>query len=255
MVRNKAKQAGDADNDTLIEGERIELVLVGVGLPQIELRQVIGTQFGDEGDHGAGIERDAVNVGIGAVLPLWRIARRRRNVDDARLAEIRPNQAGTDHPVMRRHDQPVDLLVAVIGEREDRPIRSRLPRAYFDAPDNAVVARRRGHLDAVAGGMLDLDRVGQVDRAGVGADVDGFDRVCGRYPDEGREGERQKGAAHSAKRCGAQSFGAESVGAQIGGAQKCQENPSEAASRRRSRHPHRSRKGVPTGLCAEFATA
>ena len=192
MVRNKAKQAGDADDDALIERERIELVFVGVGLPQIELRQVIGTQFGDEGNHGAGIERDAVNVGIGAVLPLWRIARRRRNIDDARLAEIGPNQAGTDHPVMRRHDQPVDLLVAVIGEREHRPIRSGLARAHFDAPDNAVVARRRGNLDAVAVGVLDLDRVGQIDGRGVGADVDGFDGLCRRYADEGHKGKRQK---------------------------------------------------------------
>ena len=40
---------------------------------------------------------------------------------------------------MRRHDQPVDLLVAVIGQRENRPILSRLARAYLDAPDDAVV--------------------------------------------------------------------------------------------------------------------
>ena len=57
------QQAGDADDDALIERERIDLVLVGVGLPQIELRQIGRAQFGDEGDHGAGIERDAEHVG------------------------------------------------------------------------------------------------------------------------------------------------------------------------------------------------
>ena len=68
--QEQRQQAGNADDDALIERERIELVLVGVGLPQIELRQIVGAQFGDEGDHGAGIERDAVNVGVAAVLAL-----------------------------------------------------------------------------------------------------------------------------------------------------------------------------------------
>ena len=103
--QEQRQQAGDADDDALIERERIDLVLVGVGLPQIELRQVVGAQFGDEGDHGAGIERDAEDVGAGIVLPLRRIARRRRDVDDARQAEIGPDQAGADHAVMRRDDR------------------------------------------------------------------------------------------------------------------------------------------------------
>ena len=130
---------------------------------------------------------------------------------------------------MRRHDQPVDLLVAIIGKREDRPIPSRLARAHFDAPDDAVVARRGRYLHAVAVGMLELDRVGQVDCAGVGADIDGFDGLRRRHANERREGERQKRAAQPAKRRGAQSFGAERVGAQIGGAQKCQETPPRPA--------------------------
>ena len=43
---------------------------------------------------------------------------------------------------MRRHDQPVDLLIAVIGERKDRPVVAAVACAHLDAPDNAV--RRRG---------------------------------------------------------------------------------------------------------------
>ena len=52
------QQAGDADDDAVVEREGVDLVLVGVGLPQIDLRQLVGAQFGDEGDDGAGIERD-----------------------------------------------------------------------------------------------------------------------------------------------------------------------------------------------------
>ena len=129
--------------------KRVDLVLVGVGLPQIELRQLVGAQFGDEGDDGAGIERDAEDVGGRALLPLRPVAGRRRDGDDARQAEIGPQQAGADHAVMRRDDQPVDLLVGVVGEREHRPVLSAFARAHLDAADDAVGAGRGRDLDAV----------------------------------------------------------------------------------------------------------
>jgi hypothetical protein len=58
----------------LVQGERIELVLVGVGFPEIELRHMLGAQLGDESDHRAGIERDAEHVSAGIVLAFRRIA-------------------------------------------------------------------------------------------------------------------------------------------------------------------------------------
>ena len=76
---------------------------------------------------------------------------------------------------MRRHDQPIDLLVAIIGEREHRPVSSGFARAHLDAADDAVGARRGRNLDAVAVGVLELDRVGEVDGGGVKADIDGLD--------------------------------------------------------------------------------
>ncbi len=79
MVEHQRQQAGDADHDALVERERVDLVLVGVGLPQIELRQLVGAQFGDEGDDGAGIERDAEDVGGGA-FPAARDDRRSTGV-------------------------------------------------------------------------------------------------------------------------------------------------------------------------------
>jgi len=59
---------------------------------------------------------------VGAVLLLGPLARARRDGDDARQAEIRQQQTGADHPVVRHNDQPVDLLVAGIGERKHRPV-------------------------------------------------------------------------------------------------------------------------------------
>jgi hypothetical protein len=82
--QEQCQQSGNTDDDALIQRQRIDLVLVGIWLPQIELRQSRRAQFGDESDDRAGIERDAVDVGARIVLPLRRIARRRRDVDDAR---------------------------------------------------------------------------------------------------------------------------------------------------------------------------
>ncbi len=228
--QKQRQQSGNADDDALIERERIDLVLVGVGLPQIELRQIVGAQFGDEGNHCAGIKRDAENIRIGIVLPLGRIAGGRRDVDDARKAKIGPKQARADHPIMRRHDQPIDLLVAVIGEREDGPVCARLAGAHLDAADDAVGAGRGRNLDAVAVATLELDGVGEVDGSGVGADVDGLDRMRSGEPREGCERDRQNGA------------------------QKCQEATSDVGSRRRwRRDDQHSSESIPNRLCAEFA--
>ena len=79
--------------------------------------------------------------------------------------EIGPDQAGADHAVVRRDDQAVDLLVAVVGERENRPIVSGLARAHLDAANDAVGAGRGRNLHAIAVGVLEFDGVGEVDRA------------------------------------------------------------------------------------------
>ena len=64
---------------------------------------------------------------------------------------------------MRHHDEPVDLLVAVIGEREHRPVVPGFAGAHLDAADDAVGAGCGGNLDAVAFGLLQLDGVGEID--------------------------------------------------------------------------------------------
>ena len=83
------QETGDADDDAVVKREGIDLVLVGVGLPKIDLRQLVGAQFGDEGDHRAGIERDAENIGARVLLPHRAVAGRRRDVGDARQSRGR----------------------------------------------------------------------------------------------------------------------------------------------------------------------
>ena len=174
------QQAGDTDDDAEIEREAVDLVLVGLRFPQIELRQLFRARFRHERDHRAGIERDAEYVGGGAVLAFGRVTGRRREIDEARRAEVRPQQPGADHAVARRHQQPVDLVGAVIGEREHHPMRAWLARAHLDAADDAFGVGGGGHLDAVAFAFRTLERVGEVDRRRVDADVDGVDGAHGR---------------------------------------------------------------------------
>ena len=98
---------------------------------------------------------------------------------------------------MRRHDQAIDLLVAIVGEREHRPIAAGFARPHLDATDDAVGARRGRDLHAVAVGMLKLDRVGEIDRRRVETHIDRLDRGRGRDPEEGceREGGQRRGDA------------------------------------------------------------
>ena len=172
--QEQRQQAGNADDDALVEREGVDLVLVGVGLPQIDLRQPVAAQFGDEGDDGAGVERDAENIRGGALLPHRAVAGRGRDAGEARQAEIGPDQPGADHAVMRHDDQAVDLLVAVVGEREHRPVVVAFAGAHLDAADDAVGAGRGRHLDAVVVGALAFDRGGEIDRSGAEPDADGF---------------------------------------------------------------------------------
>ena len=105
------QQAGDADDDAMIERDAVDLVLVGVGLPQIDLRQLVGAQLRHIGHDGAGIERDAEDVGGRAFLTIGAFAAR-RDRHHAREPQVGPKQAGADQAVVRNDDQPVDLLVA-----------------------------------------------------------------------------------------------------------------------------------------------
>ena len=205
--QEQRQQAGDADDDALIERERIDLVLVGVRLPQIELRQIVGVRNSATKVitvPGSSVTRKTSALALSCTFR--RIARRRRDVDDARQAEVGPEQAGADHAVMRRDDQAVDLLVAVIGEREHRPVGAGFAGAHLDAAHDAVGAGRGRNLHAIAVGVLKFDGVGEIDgefaRLTLGGNVDGFDRMRGRHPDRSRPKQRQYAQGRGGtKRC------------------------------------------------------
>ena len=173
------EQTGDADDDAVVQGEGIDLVLVGVGLPQIDLRQLVGAEFGDEGDDRAGVERNAENIRGRTLLTHRTIAGRGRDGRNARKAKVGPEQARTNHAVVRNDDQAIDLLVAVIGEREHRPVVVAFARAHLDASHDSVWAGRGRHLDAVAVGFLHLGRSGQIDGGGIEPHVHRFHRARG----------------------------------------------------------------------------
>ncbi len=199
--QHQRQQAGNADHDALVQRERVDLVLVGVGFPQIELRQLVGAQFGDEGDDGAGIERDAEDVGGRAFLPLGTIAGRRRDGGDARQAEVGPQQAGRHDAIMRRDDQAVELVVGVVGEREHHPVLAALAGAHLDAADDAVGARRGRNLDAVGVAALMIEHGGEIDRRRVTADADGVDGARRRRGRNNHEAQRKQRKAPDQTQC------------------------------------------------------
>ncbi len=80
---------------------------------------------------------------------------------------------------MRHDDQPVDLLVAVVGERKHRPIAVAFAGAHFDAANNSIRARRGRNLDAIAFGFLDFGGCGQIDGGRIETHVDGIHRTGG----------------------------------------------------------------------------
>ena len=93
---------------------------------------------------------------------------------------------------MRHDDQPVDLLVGIVGEREHRPIGAGLARAHLDAAHDAVRAGRGGDLDAVAVGLLHFGGGGEIDGRGIEPHIHRFDGARGGRRQQ-KGGEREHG--------------------------------------------------------------
>jgi len=100
---------------------------------------------------------------------------------------------------MRHDDQPVDLLVGIVGEREHRPIGIGFARAHLDAAHDAVRTGRGGDLDAVAVGLLHVGGGGEIDGRGIEPHVHGFDGKRGGRRQQ-RGGEREHGDKRAAVR-------------------------------------------------------
>ena len=199
--QHQRQQAGNADHDALVQRERIDLVLVGVGFPQIELRQLVGAQLRDEGDDGAGIERDAEDIRGRALLALRPVAGRRRDGGDARQSEVGPQQPRRHDAIMRRHDQAVELVVGIVGEREHHPVLAAFAGADFDAADDAVGARCGGNLDAVGVAALMIEDRGEIDRGRVTANADRVDSARRGRGGNNHEAQREGRKAPDQTQC------------------------------------------------------
>ena len=196
--QEEREQARDADQDALVEREAGRLVLEGVRLPQIELRQRGGAQLGDIGHGRAGVERQAEHVGLVVVFPLGGLPLARGDRGDARRAEVRPDDPRADEAKMGGDDEAGQLLVGIIGQREHDPRRlgAGLERAHLDASDDAVGARRGGDLNAVALSAVVLDGAGEIDRVGIGRHAHRLDRqrgAAGRKDERDEQDQAQRG--------------------------------------------------------------
>ena len=96
---------------------------------------------------------------------------------------------------MRGDEDPVHLLVGVVGQREDHPVRPRAGIAGFhhDAAHDPVLARCRGDLDEVAVRTIALDHRRQVDRRCVDGDPDRLDGPGRRADEQGAQQGRDEG--------------------------------------------------------------
>jgi hypothetical protein len=148
--QEQRQKAGNADDDALIERVGIDRVLVDVRIPQIDLgsldEDISATKVTTE--PGLIVKRKMSASSL--VLAVEGEALAGRDGRDALGAEIGPEHARIHQPEMRCDDQPVELLVGGVGEREDRPVAANFVlRLDLDAPHDAVDARRRRHLESL----------------------------------------------------------------------------------------------------------
>src|SRR2546423_10238085 len=102
---------------------------------------------------------------------------------------------------MRSDDQAVELVVGVVGERENHPVLPTLAGADLDAADNAVGSRRRRNLDAVGFAALVIEHRGEIDGRRVTADADRVNGVRRRRGHNNHEAQRKQRKAPDQTQC------------------------------------------------------
>src|SRR5262245_39840609 len=80
---------------------------------------------------------------------------------------------------MWHDDQPIDLFVAVVGERKYGPIAVAFASAHFNAPNDSIRPGCSRDLDAIAVSFLDFGGGGEIDSGGIETHVDRIHRVGG----------------------------------------------------------------------------
>ena len=97
---------------------------------------------------------------------------------------------------MRHDDEPLDLLVAGIGECEHRPVGVSLARTHVHAANDAVGSRCGRDEQPVGVGAMVLGGIGEVDGLRVGAHIDRLHRARRREADRGHGQHRREAGAH-----------------------------------------------------------
>ena len=184
--QKQRQQTGNADDDAFVERQARQLIFVRVRLPQHDLREVRRAKLADISDRRSGIERQTEDIGVGTIDAFGRRSLACRNRRQSRRAEIRPDHTGADKTEMRHHDQPLDLLLGIVRQRENDPARARagLQCAHFDAAYDAVGTGRGRDLQAVALRGIALDGLRQINCRGIERHPHRLDRCSRRQTRE-----------------------------------------------------------------------
>jgi hypothetical protein len=178
-----------AQHDAAEQREGVDIVPIGAGLPQIELGQIVAGQFGNHRHGGAGVEGHLEHIRLGIGHPHRPDTGAGRNGGDAILTQIRLEYARTRQPEEWRDKQALDLLIAVVAQRDQgkRRVGAGFAGHHLDAPDDAVGIGRGGKLHAAVLAGHNLDHIGQIDGVDVFGDGNDF-KGLGR----GKTGQRER---------------------------------------------------------------
>ena len=177
--QEQRQQAGDADDDAAEQRVGVDRVLVGVGVPQIDLRQLRrfrARRRRSRPSPGLSVTRKTSASGLG-----WRSsAKPSLGVIAAMRSEPRSGQ-NTPEPASRKCGATISrsscwsLLLASANTAQS-PLEFGVAGLDLDAPDDAVGAGRGRDLEILALVAVDLDRLRQVERDVVARDLDRLDR-------------------------------------------------------------------------------
>jgi hypothetical protein len=91
---------------------------------------------------------------------------------------------------MRRHDQAIELVIGIVGEREHHPVLTAFAGADFDTANDAVGSGCGGNLDAIGVAALMIEDRGEVDRRRVTANADRVNSARRRRGGNNHEAQR-----------------------------------------------------------------